>query len=251
VRSGPDVALTILHLNDLHGGFGPERAAVVQALRDENPAGTLVVDCGDAIRAGNLAIPLRPEAVWADLAAAGVEVGTLGNRESHVMESVFRRKLEGASHALLVANLFHRDGSRPLPDRLILERAGLRIGLVGAMVPMVTERMATAAASAYRWTPPIPAIAAVAQELRSEVDVVIALTHIGHRQDRALAEAVPELDWILGGHSHTVLAHPERVGRVWIAQTGSHGRFVGRYRWSPSEGLLEAELVPLPAPRKP
>lgn len=221
----------------------------MRAQRDLAPDSTLLFDVGDAIKAGNLAVPLRTEPVWGWLADAGVDAGTLGNRESHVLEAAFRRKIEGARHPLVVVNLVHRDGTPVLPGHLVLDRAGVRIGLIGAMVPMVTDRMRTTAASAYRWTPPIPAVAAAARELKPQVDVLIALTHLGFRQDQALAEAVPELDWIFGGHSHTVLEQPVRVGNTLIAQGGSHGRFLGRYQWSPQVGLLSAELLPIPKRR--
>jgi len=79
-----------------------------------------------------------------------------------------------------------------------------------------------------------PAAACVA-ELRPAVDVVVGLTHIGHRQDIALAETVPGIDILLTGHSHTVLDAPLRVGRTWICQGGSHGRFAGLYRWTDGE----------------
>jgi 2',3'-cyclic-nucleotide 2'-phosphodiesterase (5'-nucleotidase family) len=80
-------------------------------------------------------------------------------------------------------------------------------------------------------------------ELRARVDLLIALTHIGLSNDKKLAEACPEIDLILGGHSHTVLDAPLMIGKTAICQTGSHGRFFGRYVWS--EGaLVEAELIP-------
>ena len=38
--------------------------------------------------------------------------------------------------------------------------------------------------------------------MRDSVDILIALTHLSLAQDKALAEAVTELDLILGGHEH-------------------------------------------------
>jgi 2',3'-cyclic-nucleotide 2'-phosphodiesterase (5'-nucleotidase family) len=76
------------------------------------------------------------------------------------------------------------------------------------------------------------------------VDVVIGLTHVGHRVDQQLAEKVSGLNIILGGHSHTVLQCPVQVGNAWIAQGGSHGRFAGVYEWNGEQ--LSGELSPLP-----
>ena len=103
-------------------------------------------------------------------------------------------------------------------------------------MPMVTERMKTKAASAYLWDPPIPTAIGLARELRPNVDLLIAITHIGHREDVRLAEQCQELDAILGGHSHTVIEEPQWIGSVAVCQGGSHGRYAGAYEWEPGSG---------------
>jgi 2',3'-cyclic-nucleotide 2'-phosphodiesterase (5'-nucleotidase family) len=112
------------------------------------------------------------------------------------------------------------------------------------MVPMVTAKMASQAASAYLWDPPIATATREAASLRDQVDCLIALTHIGLRQDKELAAQTPHFDLILGAHSHDVLLEPVMVGKTAICQTGSHGRFAGRYDWDQS-GLQSYELVRL------
>jgi 2',3'-cyclic-nucleotide 2'-phosphodiesterase (5'-nucleotidase family) len=109
------------------------------------------------------------------------------------------------------------------------------------MVPMVTERMSTKAASAFIWDPPLPIACRIAEELRPQVDLLIALTHIGLREDRNLAQTAC-FEIILGGHSHSVLTSPELVGRTWVCQGGSHAKFAGVYAW---DGALTGGLVPL------
>ena len=232
--------LTILHTNDAHGTL---KGAKVDALRGLRDQADLYFDTGDAIKTGNLGIPLREEPVWQLLDDLRCDASVLGNRETHVLESVFRAKISGATHPILVANLRQKDGTRPLPGSRILERAGLRIGVFGVMVPMVTERMKTRAASAYLWDPPLETAAEVVAELRPKVDVLIALTHIGHREDLRLAERVPGIDIIFGGHSHTVIPSPERVADTWICQGGSHMCFAGLYTWE--DGQLIGELKAL------
>lgn len=108
---------------------------------------------------------------------------------------------------------------------------GMKVGVFGVMVPIVTKKMATAPASQYLWENPITIAQHLAEELRTQVDLVIALTHIGVSRDRELAESGAPINIILGGHSHTILETPERVGSTWIAQGGSHGRFFGCYQW--------------------
>lgn len=239
--------LTILHTNDFHGTLNEPKAGAIRALKDDSDA--VYFDSGDCIKAGNLAIPMKPEAAWGWLAKAGCDAGTIGNRESHVLESAFRAKLAGAEHPIVCANLRTKSGQLVFSESFRIERQGARIGIVGTMVPIVTARMASRHASAYLWDSPIPAAAAVAENLRKEVDLLIAITHIGHRQDLELAQACPLFDVILGGHSHTVVEEPVRVGDTFVCQGGSHGRFVGRYVWKGRGQSLEGGLIPLPVLR--
>ena len=231
--------MTILHTNDFHGGLTPERFEDLKRLR---PGADLYFDCGDAVTYGNVAVPLAPDPVWPRLAQLGCDASVPGNREFHVLVPVFMSKMSGLAHEIVCANLFDKAGTRVYAASRVLERGGKRIGIVGGMVPMVTERMVARHVSAYLMTPPIPAIVAEARRLRADVDVLVALTHIGLRRDRELAGVCPELDLILGGHSHDLLL-PERVGEVWLAQSGSHGRFAGLYTWDGE--TLSGEHVPL------
>jgi 5'-nucleotidase len=231
--------MTFLHTNDFHGTLNGPRLERLRQLREGKD---LYFDSGDAIKAGNLAIPFRPDPVWPILAELGCTASSLGNRETHVLEAGFKKKIEGATHPLLCANLTRKGGERPLPASLLIEVRGIRVGVLAVMVPMVTARMKTQAASAYLWEPPIRTAVSLAQAMRPNVDLLIALTHIGYRQDLLLAEACPALDVVFGGHSHTVLEEPERIGDTWICQGGSHGRFAGVYTWEGGqlEGRLEA-----------
>lgn len=233
--------MNILHTNDFHGALDDSGARHLAELRK---GADVWVDSGDAIKAGNLAIPLRRESIWDLLGDAGCDIGTLGNRETHVLESAFRAKIEGARHRLICANLLDKETRGPaLEPTAQIVISGLRVTFVGVMVPMVTEKMASRMASAYIWEAPIPVARRYGEEMRPHADLLIAITHIGLSQDRILAAEAPMYDLILGGHSHDVLATPERHGDTWICQGGSHGRYVGRYRWD--GGLIESELVPL------
>jgi len=199
-------------------------------------------DTGDCISAGNLAIPLAPDPVWGLLVEANCTASVPGNRESHVLERIVQTKISGAQHPILCANWRKKDGSVRFQESLLLESKGLKIGVFGVMVPMVTERMASRHASQFMWEQPIPIAFRMVEELRGHVDLLIALTHIGNTQDQKLAEACPEIDIIFGGHSHTVLEQPVKINNTWIAQGGSHGRYLGIYEWN--DGILSGGLKP-------
>ena len=234
-------SIRILHTNDLHGALDRRRFEVLKRVRRDCD---LYFDSGDCIRTGNLGIPLRPEPVWPMLFDLECTASVPGYRESHVMRSVFESKLAGRQHPILCANLYDKVGKRILSPSMTVESKGVKIGVLGVMVPMVTERMKSQSISQMIWTPPIPEAIDAARSLRQTCDLVIALTHIGVKQDRALAEATEDIDLILGGHSHTLLDPPEKAGCTWICQEGAHGRFYGRYEWRPDTRALVSEVVP-------
>ncbi len=240
------MSLTILHTNDVHGRWSVSFAERLRQLREGTDA-LLLLDAGDSIRAGNLAIPLKPESAWDYMRLAGYDAMTIGNREFHILPKGFLAKAEGAPCPLLCANLRPKQPDTPTPVQPFWqgERSGVRIAVVGLTVPMVTQRMHSAVLSAYLFDPPLKVAREWAIRLRPEVDLLIALTHLGIDPDRALAEECPEIDLVIGGHSHTPLERPERVGRVWIAQSKPFARGIGILRLTPTPDgwQVEGEIV--------
>jgi 2',3'-cyclic-nucleotide 2'-phosphodiesterase (5'-nucleotidase family) len=200
---------------------------IVEAERANPPV--LLVDAGDAIGAGNLTFNPAGEAILERMTAIGYHAMTIGNREFHLTEIGFTTKLNRARFPVLCANVRARGNARlPVRSHLILETPVGRVGIFGVTVPMITERMLSHHVSAYVFDDPIRVGAEMAERLRPQVDLLIALTHIGLKQDIELAKRAPQIDLIIGGHSHSVLEEPQREGRVAIVQAGSYARFVGR-----------------------
>lgn len=219
---------------------------------------SLYFDCGDAVRSGNIGVPAKQDPVWERLALARCDAGVPGNREFHVSSLAFRRKLHGCRHPLLAANIGWNGRARkpllPLPDGALLSSnhpplaSALKIGDVGVfgvMVPMVTDRMAARVVSAFLHRDPIVAARECVEWLRPRCTLIIALTHIGLRADKRLAEEVQGIDIILGGHSHDLLEDPLRVGSTWIAHVGAHAYFAGVHAFK--RGRLSTRLEPLRA----
>ena len=232
--------IRILHTNDLHGKLTQELAIKIASLRQE---GDFYFDSGDCIAAGNLAIPLKPEKAWSLLNLAHCDAGTIGNRETHINKLAFAKKIEGVSHPIVCCNLIDaKTKELVFPASIVLEKAGFRAGIIGVSVPMVTERMITKNASAYLWTPPIPALTTEVERLKPTVDAVFVLSHLGHQTDVQLA-SIPGIDVIFGGHSHTVIESPEQVGNTWIVQGGSHARFLGEYEFDTETKKLTGWLT--------
>ena len=66
------------------------------------------------------------------------------------------------------------------------------------------------------------------RDMRKRCDVFLALNHMGVEEDKKLAERMPELDLIVGGHSHTRLDTGVVVNGVLITQAGEYLQYVGR-----------------------
>ncbi|MDZ7796240.1 MAG: bifunctional UDP-sugar hydrolase/5'-nucleotidase [Candidatus Marinimicrobia bacterium] len=66
----------------------------------------------------------------------------------------------------------------------------------------------------------------------------VVVSHIGIDGDRELAKAVPEIDLIVGGHSHKYMDEAENVNGVWIVQANARGRYIGVTRFHAEKGEI-------------
>ncbi len=219
--------LTLIHTNDVHNRWSEVFVAQLREAKTRYSA--LLLDAGDSIRSGNVGVPLSVEPAWAFMAQAGYDVMTIGNREFHITSWGFLAKTRGAPCPLLCANLRPKHPDTPVPVQPVWRTVhqGVRVAVLGLTVPMVTPRMKSALLSAYLFDPPIEVAREWVLRLRPEADLLIALTHIGYKQDCLLAEACPQIDVILGGHSHTPIQPPQQVNGVWIAQAPPFARGFG------------------------
>ena len=66
------------------------------------------------------------------------------------------------------------------------------------------------------------------KNLRTQCDLFVGLTHTGYTKDCEIAEAMPELDVIIGGHSHTRIDSTIIVNGVLINQAQSNLHYLGK-----------------------
>jgi 2',3'-cyclic-nucleotide 2'-phosphodiesterase (5'-nucleotidase family) len=258
------VALHVLHTNDFHNSFGDEgEHRLRDAIAALNGAPYLLLDAGDAIKAGNVGVNPFGEPVLDRMSDLGYDAMTMGNREFHVLHAALETKINRARFPVLCANMRAKDMDEKLPvvPHVTIERGGLKVTIFGLTVPMVTEKMKMAAAlSSFLFDDPVETARRLISQLRWGADVLIALTHIGIREDERLARSVSGIDLIIGGHSHVSLQEPLRLEREGgssratpIVQAGWHGRSYGHVRLhrppNDSTGeqgwLVDGELHPL------
>src|SRR5699024_7431561 len=64
-------------------------------------------------------------------------------------------------------------------------------------------------------------------QLKESTDIIILLSHLGLNEDRQIAEKYPDIDVIIGGHTHHLLRTGERVNETLITAAGKDCTFVG------------------------
>jgi len=64
--------------------------------------------------------------------------------------------------------------------------------------------------------------------MQEKADLIVFLSHLGIEEDRVFAKNHQEISVIIGGHSHTAVEKPEKIGGVIVTQAGKYGEFLGR-----------------------
>lgn len=242
----PFVMLEVLTVNDFHGrltpqGDQPGAAALVGTLRklqENNPQGTLVLSAGDMLSGTVEADWLEGQPVLAVMQRANVAAMALGNHEFNLPAE--RLAKQAQTIPFLAANLFDKaTGQRPafVKPYVIVERSGVRIGVIGLATPESAFKAHPREVGRYRFSDPIDSARQAIEELRGKTDVIILLTHLGsdiNADGKLVGEAVPLAQQagalgvaaVVTGHSHKQVAI-EAYG-VPVVQAGAHGTTVGK-----------------------
>jgi 2',3'-cyclic-nucleotide 2'-phosphodiesterase (5'-nucleotidase family) len=243
--------IRIYHTSDLHDhrGFAPR----LHALRARAPG--IFVDCGDSLR-GSQTIFFRREPILAELDDAGCDLQAMGNREFNYLFSVVGARIRAMRHPMICSNLVDcKARSLPFAAEHTIETEDdenaepWRLRFCALLVPQYPVGSPWERLFGWRFLDPYAVAAEFSAKLRPD-EICVVLSHLGLRADRVLAERVPRIDLILGGHSHDTTPVPERIGGVPIAHAGPYGRFVScselvRARGSQRARLERFALLPL------
>jgi 2',3'-cyclic-nucleotide 2'-phosphodiesterase (5'-nucleotidase family) len=121
------------------------------------------------------------------------------------------------------ANLRRADDSALFPAFVVVERAGLRIGITGVTAPaLLGEGIKTA--------PLEDSLRGVIEQLRGReaVDLVVLLSHQGTEADNALVRTLPGIDLVFSGHDRRFQVDPKVIGNTALFQAGSRGKYLGQ-----------------------
>ena len=279
--------IRILFTHDLHSSLSPEKvpdpnggftesggfARLYSAIkaRSAGAGGTLLVDAGD-YSMGTLFQTLEttesPELRL--MGEMGYDAVTAGNHEFDYTCKGFAKSLEAAAAgggrlpAYVISNMTLADDGGTaqitkamndygIKDYIVIDKGGIRIGIYGVM----GEEAAADAATSYpaSFGDIIEASKRVVKILKEQenADLVVCLSHSGtdndasKSEDEKLAKAVPDIDVIISGHTHTVLTRPVTVGHTLIVSCGANGAYLGSVDLS-FDGAWKAQgysLIPI------
>lgn len=225
----------IFHSNDVHGKI--DRFAKIAAILDrerQSGAEVFYFSAGDNFTGNPVVDRFVPpgEPVLEIYNRLGLSLLELGNHEFDYGWERLDRFLDGASFPVVGANIQPPPGAlAKLRPSIVLEtKNGLKIAVFGVIQIEAESRQPSTSPErikGFAFRDPFTT-ALEMKSLRRDSHVLIALTHLGYDQDRRLAERMPELDVIIGGHSHTRIDPAERINGVLVAQAGSDNRFLGR-----------------------
>ncbi len=242
--------IRLYHTGDMHDhrGFVPR----LKQLRARAPG--LLFDSGDSLR-GSQTVYHRDEPIIAQIDEAGYDAQAIGNREYHYLYRLLRARARKMQHPLVCTNLTDVKGRElPFVRSLILDRETndgnfVRVHVLGLLIMQYPVGSAWERVFGWRFAMPWDAVEPYALTV-PDGDMLVVLSHVGLPLDRQLAQRVPRIDIILGGHTHDTLYEPAMENGVPIVHAGPYARYVSRtemaYDGDRSRFTIrDFELVPL------
>lgn len=234
--------LIILHTNDVHSrveshlpqgaqeeqGGRVRAATLIEEIRETYGGNkVLLLDAGDALHGMNIDNLFGGLPSIEIMNAMGYDAFTLGNHEFNYGQAVLLERIADANFPTLAANVTINGNLFAGYSAIIKVVNGIKVGIIGLVpqeTPIVTHPKNV---EGLTFHDPIVIAKQTAQVVRPDVDVLIALSHLGYNVDVELAKAVPELDVIVGGHSHTRLEEAQEVNGVIIVQAHEYANDLG------------------------
>lgn len=223
----------VYHTNDLHSHFEnwPKIAQYLlerKSFHKKNKEDVILLDIGDHIdRFHPLTEATKGKANVELLNQLQYNAVTIGNNEGITLAFEDLDHLyDHAQFPVIVSNLFYSNGSRPKwikPYHILTCSNNIKIGLIGATV--YYEKFYELLG--WKITNPYESLKEVLNELRGKVDIVIFLSHLGLSDDEWVAKKFPEIDIILGGHTHHVLPEGKKIQNTLLAGAGKYGQWIG------------------------
>ena len=209
----------ILHTNDVHGAIaGYAYITALKADYEAKGAEVILVDAGDYSQGTSYVSVTKGLDAIEMMNAAGYDVVTLGNHEFDYGYTQLKDNMTKAKFKVLCADVFNADGT-PIFDAnyTYTTKSGVKIGFFGMETPE-TQTKANPTKNkglTFATNDAFTKAAADQVEALKDADVVICLAHLGvdgeskPYRSTDLYAAVKGIDFIIDGHSHTVMTKGE------------------------------------------
>ena len=264
------------------GGFAKIKT-LINEKKKEDPD-TLILDGGDFSMGTLIQTVYDTEAAELRmLGYLGYDVTTLGNHEFDYRSKGLANMLKAAKSSgetlpeIVVCNVDWEsmekaglsDGQKQIQsafetygvkDYVMVQKGDVKIAVVGVFGKDALECAPTCELS---FKDPIEAVKQTVEEIRKneDADMIACVSHSGtwedesKSEDELLAKAVPELDLIISGHTHSELTEAIQHGNTYIVSCGEYGRNLGSLSMTQKQDgrwdLTSYDLIPVSEDIKP
>ena len=258
------------------GGFAKIKT-LINEKKKEDPD-TLILDGGDFSMGTLIQTVYDTEAAELRmLGYLGYDVTTFGNHEFDYRSQGLANMLKAAKSSgetlpeIVVCNVDWdsmekaglNDGQKQIQsafetygvkDYVMVQKGDVKIAVVGVFGKDALECAPTCELS---FKDPVEAVKKTVEEIKKneEADMIACVSHGGtwedesKSEDELLAKAVPDLDLIISGHTHSELQETIQHGNTYIVSCGEYGRNLGSLSMTQnSDGrwdLSSYELIPV------
>ncbi len=210
----------ILHTNDVHGAVdGYAYIAQLKADYEAKGAEVILVDAGDYSQGTTYVSVTKGADAVTMMNAAGYDVVTLGNHEFDYGYAQLKENMSKAKFKVVCADVFNEDGT-PIFDAnyTYTTKSGVKVGFFGMETPETQTKANPALIKGLTFATGDAFTKAAADQVAAlkDADVVICLAHLGvdgeskPYRSTDLYAAVKGIDFIIDGHSHTVMIKGEK-----------------------------------------
>lgn len=210
----------ILHTNDVHGAVeGYAYIAQLKADYEAKGAEVILVDAGDFSQGTTYVSSTKGADAVTMMNAAGYDVVTLGNHEFDYGYAQLKENMSKAKFKVVCADVFNEDGT-PIFDAnyTYTTKSGVKVGFFGMETPETQTKANPALIKGLTFATGDTFTKAATDQVAAlkDADVVICLAHLGVDAESApyrstdLYAAVKGIDFIVDGHSHTVMTKGEK-----------------------------------------
>ena len=249
-----DGKTVILHTNDVHGSI--ELYAKVAAMKGDyeaQGAQVILADAGDYSQGTVYVSVNKGKDAVTMMNAAGYDVATIGNHEFDYGYAQLKSNLDSAVFKVVCANVL-QDGSPVFDAYTMINKGGVQVAFVGLETPEAQTKANPALIQGLTFLAGDEMYAAVQTQVDAArtagADIVIVLTHLGVDSSSEpntsydLYEKVTGIDFIIDGHSHTVMTKgPEGEP---IQSTGTALNNIGVITIDNATKKIESnELIPI------